>query len=100
MSSNIVEKLRKSYPDRVPCLVNFEGHKMKFMVPGNTSGGAFLVCMRTQLKKRKHLPLHADKAIFVFHRNRLMCNTTPLSDLDTNKGEALEFDIQLENTFG
>ena len=99
-NSDIVASLRKEYPTRVPCLVRFQGHEMKFMVPRDTTGGAFMVCMRAQLKKRKHLPLHAEKAIFIFHDNKLLPNTMPLSDLDTDKTKTLKFEIQLENTFG
>ena len=98
--SDVVKRLRIEYPTRVPCIVNFEGKEMKFMVPRDTTGGAFLVCMRAQLKKRKYLPQNAEKALFIFHENKLLPNTMPLSDLDTDKSKTLHFVIQLENTFG
>ena len=95
-----VEKLRQAYPNRVPCVVHFQKHVMKFMVPADTTGAAFIVCMRAQMKRKKHIPMTAERAIFVFHKNKLIPGTTPLADLDIDKTKALEFEVQLENVFG
>ncbi len=96
----MIEELRKKYPDRVPCIVRFDGHVMKFMVPEETNGSAFIVCMRAQLKRKKYISLTADRAIFVFHDGKLLPGTVPLSDLDIDKTKPLMLDVQLENVFG
>ena len=98
--ADIIQKLRKTYPSRVPCVVRFDGHVMKFMVPADTDGSSFLVCMRAQLKRRHYISLTADRAIFVFHDGKLLPGTLPLSDLDIDKTKPLTFEVQLENVFG
>ena len=99
-STRVVQKLRETYPTRVPCLVRFQGNVIKLMVPGSTTGASFMLCIRAQLKRRKHMSLTAERAIFVFHNNKLLPGTTPLADLDTDKDKSLEFEVQLENVFG
>ena len=96
----MVKKLRVTYPNRVPCLVRFQGNVIKLMVPGNTTGASFMLCIRAQLKRRKLMSLTAERAIFVFYGDKLLPGTTPLADLDTDKDKALEFEVQLENVFG
>ena len=97
---NIISKLRTTYPSRIPCVVLFKDHVMKFMVPADTTGSSFLVCIRVQLKKRKYISLTADRAIFVFHNNKQLPGPLPLSDLDIDKSKPLTFEVQLENVFG
>ena len=100
MSNERILRIRKMWPDKIPCVVTFNTHNIKLIMPREFNVAQLMMHVRRQLMKREIISTHKEKALFMFKGQSILSGTTVLSDLDTDSGSAMKFICQEENVFG
>jgi len=100
----VAQRIRSKYPDRIPVIVEKspkskvpEIDKKKFLVPSDITIGKFI------FEIRKHIPLSAEQAIFLFVKDSLPPSADLVSTIyNQHKDEDgfLYITYSGENTFG
>ena len=100
MSAARIKKIRTTWPDKIPCVVLYGDKSAKFIMPCEFTIAHLLHHTRRRLKKIGAMRPNHEKAIFLFHNNKLASGTTMLAELDTDPSKAVTFLCQDENVFG
>ena len=100
MSEDRILKIRASWPDKIPCVLHYGERTVKFIMPCEFTIAQVMQHARRRLKKIGAMRAHHEKAIFLFHDNKLASGTTMLAELDLDRGKAVTFQCQDENVFG
>ena len=92
-----MQSLRKRYPHSIPCLVHApDGQTMKLLVPRDANAAFLNTICRQKLKEKSS----ASEGLFLIHKRTIQTGTSRIRELDTDQGNAVEFHLQRENTFG
>ena len=100
--TSTIERIRNTYPDKCPVLVQYKENTLKLIVPKDCTFAALMMQIRLQLQKRGWFCGNKEKALFLFTQDgRILSGTQLIQDADTcNKAEAIVLNCTGENTFG
>ena len=91
--------LRVRYPNHVPCVVQFEKHTLKLLIPRYSTMCEFHMCVRKRLVK-KDVSLKPEDAIFLFTEGKMPPSSAVIRDYDSKSPAPITFVAQREATFG
>ena len=100
MSATRIQKIRRAWPDKIPCIVLYHNTSAKFIMPREFTIAQLMHHARCRFRKTGAMRPNREKAIFLFHNDKLASGTTMLADLDTDESQAITFVCQDENVFG
>ena len=72
MSKERIQKIRTSWPDKVPCIIQYGDRSVKFIMPCEFTIAQLMHHTRRRLKKIGAMRAHHEKAIFLFHATTLV----------------------------
>lgn len=100
--TSTLERIRKTYPDKCPVLVDYGPNTLKLIVPKQCTFASLMMQIRIQLKKRGWFCGNEEVALFLFSENgRILSGTQLIQDLDTpDSTGAISLKCSGENTFG
>eukprot|EP00937_MAST-01D_sp_MAST-1D-sp2_P001882 g1882.t1 len=73
-------RIRKKFPNKLPCVVDFEGTKLKFIVPKDLSVAELMVHIRNQVVAKKLSKESRSSAFFLMRGATMMQGTMTMQE--------------------
>ena len=73
-------RIRKKFPNKLPCVVEFEGNRLKFIVPKDLSVSELMVHIRNQIEAKKLCDKSRSSAFFLMRGATMMQGTMTMQE--------------------
>tara|TARA_B100000900_G_scaffold320166_1_gene279361 strand:- start:380 stop:700 length:321 start_codon:yes stop_codon:yes gene_type:complete len=92
-------RIRKKFPNKLPCVVEFEGNRLKFIVPKDLSVSELMVHVRNQIEAKKLCDKSRSSAFFLMRGATMMQGTMTMQEAVGGDHDAV-LTCSRENVFG
>ncbi len=98
MDKSII-RIRKKFPNKLPCVVDFEGTTLKFIVPKDLSVAELMVHIRNQVQAKKLCKQNRSSAFFLMRGATMLQGTMTMQEA-VGDSDSAELTCSRENVFG
>ena len=95
-----VSRIRARFPNKVPCLVKYNEHTMKFILPTDLTYAELSMHVRKQIAEKGYSDGSKSRAYFLMRDSSMPQGTMTVGEDTKDLTGALELHCREENVFG